>query len=71
MTALDSNALLTRFSRGDISAIEVRKTLGGVTYGDLFQMLADARLAPPRPAPTGREEQLAKARAWMFPRHGE
>ena len=68
MTALESNALLNRFSRGDISAIEVRTTLGGVTYGDLFRMLADAHLTLPRPATTGREEQLAKARAWMFPR---
>ena len=71
MTTTESHALLTRFSQGKVSAIEVRKFLGGVTYGDLFQMLADARLTLPRPSSVGREDQLARARAWMFPRHAD
>ncbi len=61
--------LLTRFSAGRISAIEVRKRLDDATYGDLLRLLADAGLSLPPSDPTGREQDLAKARAWMFPDH--
>ncbi len=61
---------LRSYSRGDMDAIELRRRLDGATYGDVLRLLSEASLPLPRAPVAGREEQIARARAWMFPRHG-
>lgn len=62
---------LQAFSRAEISAIELRRRLGGATYGEVLERLAEAGLSLPRAPRLGREADLARARAWMFPHaHG-
>jgi hypothetical protein len=39
------------------------------SYGDVLRLLSEAALPLPRAPVAGREEQLTRARAWMFPRH--
>lgn len=63
--------LLTAFSTGALSAIDVRRALGNITYGELFRLVADANLHLPDSPATGREATLAKAQAWMFPKPGD
>ena len=59
---------LEAYSRGGITALELRGRLDGATYGEVLQYLGDERLPLPRAPATGREEQIARARSWMFPR---
>jgi hypothetical protein len=66
----DDKQGLQAFSRGDMTALELRRRLGGATYGDLLRLLSEARLPLPRAPVAGREEQIRRAHAWMFPRHG-
>lgn len=61
---------LEAYSRCEMSAIELRRRLGGINYGDVLRLLGEAGLPLPRAPVEGREEQLARARAWMFPRDG-
>jgi hypothetical protein len=68
MTETDKSALLERYSRNDISAVELRRALGGVTFGDVLIELAKRDLPLPRAPAAGREESIAQARAWLFPR---
>ena len=58
---------LTKFSRGDMTALELRRRLGGATYGEVLELLSEAELPLPRAPVVGREEQISRARAWMFP----
>ncbi len=58
---------LEAYSRGDMTAIELRRRLDGATYGDVLYLLSEAGLPLPRAPVAGREEQIARARAWMFP----
>lgn len=67
--APETRLLISEFSAGRISAIDVRRRLGGATYGDLLRMVASEGLTLPRSAEAGREQLLATARAWMFPDH--
>ena len=60
---------LEAYSRGDMTAIELRRRLGDATYGDVLALLSDAELPLPRAPIAGREEQLKRARAWMFPQN--
>ena len=60
---------LEAFSRGEMSALELRRRLDGATYGEILQRIADAHLSLPRAPTVGREEQIARAHAWMFPEH--
>lgn len=60
-------AALEAYSQGDMSAIEARRRLGGATFGELLQLLGEAGLTLPRAPTLGREEQIARARRWMFP----
>ena len=60
---------LEAYSRGQITALELRRRLGGASYGDVLQLLGEADLPLPRAPIAGREEQIARARAWMFPTH--
>jgi hypothetical protein len=52
-----------------MTALDLRRRLGGATYGEVLQRLSEERLPLPRPPAAGREEQIARARAWMFPKH--
>ena len=58
---------LIAFSRGDMSALELRRRLGGATYGEVLSLLSAADLPLPRASQAGREEQISRARSWMFP----
>ncbi len=60
---------LEAYSRGEMSAIELRRRLGGATYGEVLALLSEQGLPLPRAPVAGREEQLARARSWMFPKH--
>ncbi len=62
---------LEAYSRGIITAIDLRRRLGGVGYGEVLRMLSEADLPLPRAPTAGREEDIARARAWMFPKNGE
>ncbi len=68
MTDLETTTLLERYSHADISAVELRRVLGGITFGDVLVELAKRELPLPRAARAGREQRLAKAKAWLFPR---
>jgi hypothetical protein len=63
--------LLTRYARGEITALDLRRQFGGATYGDIFRMLADEGLALPKNPVAGREDKIARAREWLFPKHGD
>ncbi len=64
-----SKQSLTAYSRGDMTAIELRRRLGGATYGDVLRLLSEAGLPLPHAPMAGREEDIKRARAWMFPKH--
>lgn len=58
---------LEKYSRGEISALDLRRRLDGATFGEVLILLNEANLPLPRAPTAGREEQLERARAWMFP----
>jgi len=60
---------LESFSRGDMTALELRRRLEGASYGDVLLLLSAKSLPLPRAPSVGREDQIKRARAWMFPRH--
>jgi hypothetical protein len=66
MDAKDRQALLS-FSQGEMSALELRRRLGGATYGEVLGLLSELNLPLPQAPVAGREEQIRRARAWMFP----
>jgi hypothetical protein len=59
----------TAYSRGEMTALELRRRLGGATYGEVLMLLGEADLPLPRASESGREEQIARAREWLFPKH--
>jgi hypothetical protein len=61
---------LEAYSRGQMTAIELRRRLGDIGYGDVLRLLGEADLPLPQASVLGREETIARARAWMFPKHG-
>ncbi len=67
MTEAEKTALLTRYARADISAVQLRRALGGVTYGDVLIELARHNLTLPHVPQPGSKERIAKARAVLFP----
>ena len=69
MTEAEKQAL-EAYSRCEMSAIELRRRLGGATYGEVLQLLSEQDLPLPRAPTAGREEQIARAHEWMFPKHG-
>ncbi len=60
---------LEAYSRGEMAALELRRQLGGATYGEVLRFLGEAGLPLPRAPVDGREEQIGRAREWMFPKH--
>jgi hypothetical protein len=62
-------AALQDYSRGQMTAIELRRRLGGASYGEVLLLLSEADLPLPRAPVAGREEAITRARAWMFPKH--
>lgn len=62
-------AALRAYSQGEMTALELRSRLDGVTYGDVLRLLGEHDLPLPKAPQHGREEQLARARAWLFPAH--
>jgi len=67
MTEPEKQALAA-YSRGEMSALELRRRLDGATYGDVLWLLSEAGLPLPRSAVADREEQIERARSWMFPK---
>ncbi len=68
MTEADKRAL-EAYSRGEMDALELRRRLNGASYGDVLRLLSEASLPLPRAPTTGREDELQRARAWMFPKN--
>lgn len=68
MTEGETTELLKRYSAGQISAIELRRALGGITFGDVLIELAARDLSLPRAPEAGREQRIAAARGWLFPK---
>lgn len=66
---MNQQEALEAFSRGDMTAVELRRRLGGATYGEVLEKLNEAHLPLPRAPTSGREEQLDRAHQWMFPKH--
>lgn len=60
---------LEAYSRGEMTALELRRRLDGASYGDVLRLLSDEHLPLPRAPVAGREDQISRARAWMFPKH--
>jgi hypothetical protein len=67
MTDVEETALLERYSHAEISAMELRRALGGITFGDVLIELAKRNLPLPRASRAGREQRIAEARALLFP----
>ncbi len=65
---MDDLSALAAFSRGEMTAIELRRRLNGATFGEVLTRLSEAGLKLPRASQVGREADIARARAWMFPR---
>lgn len=68
MTDADTHAL-EAYSRGEMTAIELRRRLGGATFGEVLRLLGELGLPLPRAPTAGREEQIRRARSWMFPKN--
>jgi hypothetical protein len=68
MTEVEKDALLKRYSQGRISAIELWRALGGISFGDVLIALAERDLPLPGAPEAGREHRIAAARALLFPK---
>lgn len=62
---------LEAFSHGEMTALDLRRRLGNATYGEVLRLLSELDLPLPRAPEQGREEQISRARSWMFPKHGQ
>ena len=60
---------LRGYSQGEVTAIDLRRRLDGATYGEVLRLLGAENLPLPRAPLHGREEQLDRARRWLFPTH--
>lgn len=64
---MDVESALRSYSRGEMSLIELRRRMDGATFGEVLRLLGERDLPLPRAPPAGREENLGRARAWLFP----
>ena len=69
MTEAEKQAL-EAYSRGEMTVLDLRRRLDDATYGEVLGLLSERGLPLPSAPAAGREEQLARAREWMFPKHG-
>jgi hypothetical protein len=67
MDETEKTRLLKDYEQAKISAMEVRRAFGGITFGDLLVELATRGLSLPHADQAGREERIAEARALLFP----
>ena len=67
MTDAETTAALEQYSRAEISAMQLRRALGGITYGDVLMALAKHDLSLPHSPQPGSQERIARARAVLFP----
>jgi len=67
MIAKNLLPLLQGFSRGEISALDVRRHMDNATYGDVLIAMGAADLPLPVASQKGREERIALAKRWLFP----
>jgi hypothetical protein len=67
---METKSALEAYSRGDMTALELRRRLGGATYGEVLLLLSQHDLPLPRAPVAGREEQIERARGWLFPKNG-
>ena len=67
MDEAEKYGLLERYAHATISAMEVRRALGGITFGDLLVELVKRDLPLPSASQAGRDERIAEARALLFP----
>jgi hypothetical protein len=65
----DDVRALEAFSNGQMTALELRRRLHDATYGDILILLSERNLPLPRAPTAGREADIARARAWLFPKH--
>jgi hypothetical protein len=68
MTGAQKTELLHRYSEARVSAVELRRALGGIAFGDVLVELAQRGLPLPRASEAGRERRIADARALLFPK---
>jgi hypothetical protein len=54
-------------SRGEMTAVELHRRLGGASHGDVLRLLREAALPLLRAPAADRAEQHQRARARMFP----
>ena len=67
MIAKDLLPLLERYSRGEITALELRRHMDNATYGEVLIAMGAADLPLPVASQEGREERIALAKSWLFP----
>jgi hypothetical protein len=58
---------LHAYAHGRLAALDLRRRLHDATYGDILRLLREEHLPLPQAPAHGREEQLARARQWLFP----
>ncbi len=68
MTEAETTELLARYSRAEISAIQLRRALGGISYGDVLTQMARHGLPLPQPVNEDSRQRIDRAREWLFPR---
>lgn len=68
MTEAQTAKLLKLYSKAYISVVELRRALGGITFGDVLIELAKRDLPLPRAPEAGCQQRIAAARAVLFPK---
>lgn len=63
--------LLQSYSRGEITALDLRHRMGEATYGEVLIAMGAADLPLPIASQKGREDRLALAKSWLFPAHAQ
>lgn len=64
----DQHQLLTRYSQGEVSAMQVRGALGDITFGELLMKMGAEGLPLPVAPVEGREGIVQRLREVLFRR---